>query len=156
VGVLDGLTDFQEQAKNLIARKMFGELVDGRAFHEFQRDVGEAVVVGAAIDQTGDVGMLQAGQKLALLLETAEGELAVQAIADDFHGDALVEIVVANGLVDVAHAALPQLTDDAVVAEGGTGVELAEVERPGVGGGTKNASNRRLQGSLRAGGVREQ
>ena len=47
-------------------------LVDGRAFDQLHHEVRNAFVGGAAVQQAGDVGMIEAGKNLALVTEAFE------------------------------------------------------------------------------------
>ena len=89
--------------------------VDGRARDEIHHEVGAAVGRGAAVQQLGDIRMIQVGQNLAFDIEAAQRELAEHAAADHFdrHHFA-IQIVHPHRLVDGAHAAFGDQLHDAV------------------------------------------
>ena len=101
-------------------------------------------------------GVVERGENLSLLTEATEDEVCVHPALDELDGDTLLELVVgADGEVDRAHPAAPQLTHDAVRADAppdeGRGLRLkARVRSPEVvaGGGRRlaadDARNRRL------------
>ena len=92
--------------------------VDALAFHVFQRDEGLAVAGDAAVQEVGDVGMLQRGQDAALFGHALRQARAVRAGAgQQLQRDLLARIaIVALGQVDHAHAAFAQQPQDAVLA----------------------------------------
>ena len=93
----------------------FGVLDQRRAVDELHHQVRPAVGRRAAVEQPGDVGMVEAGEDLPLGAEAADDGIGVHPALQHLEGDALVErVVVADGEIDRAHAALAQLADQAV------------------------------------------
>lgn len=123
VGVLDGGADLLEELEpgaegELALLAVFG---DGLAFDEFHDEVGEAVFVGAAIEEAGDVGVVEGGEDLPFEAEAGGGFFRVQPVADEFDGDGLaIGVVVAFGAVDLAHAAAGDEGSDAIGPEAAT------------------------------------
>lgn len=71
----------------------------------------------AAIQQPGNIGVIEVRENLALVTETAEDIVGVHAVTNQFNGDFLrVLIVVTSGEVHGAHASAPNFPDDAVRA----------------------------------------
>lgn len=131
VGVGDGGADVEEEAEALgggetVVLAVVGEAEAVDVFHD---DVGVAVGGVAAVEEAGDVGVLEAGEGLAFAEEAVEDEVGVEAAADEFDGDlGVVVVVVAFGEVDGAHATAAEFAEDAVGAgafgEGGGEVVL--------------------------------
>ena len=119
VGVLDGFADFAEEDETVFGGEfvLLYVFVDGLAFDEFHDDVGE-VVVGASVDEAGDVGVFELGEDLTFGAE-AGFELGVGEVrADDLDGyDFLVSVIVAGGLEYAAHTAGAEFAEDSVGAE---------------------------------------
>jgi hypothetical protein len=73
---------------------------------------------GAAVDQPRDVGMLQAGEDLALSLEALDGKVGTDAAAHQLDRDLLLVLVVVPDRAEhLAHAATAHLGEDAVGAD---------------------------------------
>ncbi len=109
MGVSHGLADDQEQVQALDDGELAlpGVGVDRGALDILHHQVRPAIVGGAAVDQPGDVGVLERRQDLPLGAEPAHAVVIEQA-ADDLDRDALLERAIgALGQVDGAHAALP-------------------------------------------------
>ena len=88
------------------------------ALDVLEHEVRRAVRRGPAVEQAGDVGMLERGRDLPLAPEALQRELARHAGPDELDGDLLLELVVgAAGEVDHAHAALPELGEELVGAD---------------------------------------
>src|SRR5665213_1795019 len=120
VGVGDGFEDVQEEvAAGLDAEGILAaEDVDGAAFYILHGEEGDAVGGGPAVEQAGNIRVIQICEDLALVAEAAQDFLGVHAALDDFEGDLLdVFLVVAEGEIDGAHAAAAYLADDAIGAE---------------------------------------
>ncbi len=80
--------------------------VDRAALDVFHDDVGETVLGGPAVEQPGDVGVLQAGQDPPLGLESPQQTVAVAPQRKDLDRDRLIETAVgALGSVDRPHPA---------------------------------------------------
>ena len=94
------------------------EAVDGLALHVFHGEVGQAVRRGTAVEQLGDVGVVEGGQDLALGAEAADQLLAVGLRTQQLEGHLLLELVVrAGGQVYRAHAAASQQVLDPIVTD---------------------------------------
>src|SRR5262249_28234249 len=97
-------------------------------------EVGEAVVGGAPVQEPGDVGMVEAGQDLALALEVAYDLRGVGSAAKDLEGDPLVELLVGpQRQVDGAHAPVAQLADQPVGPDAALESRGGSGRRPGPG-----------------------
>ena len=102
------------------------ERAPGQVLH---RDV-VGLLVGAAVIDADDVGVLQAGRGLGLAPEALDeagvgGEAAVQQLEGHLAPELLV-----LGQVDVGHAAAAQARDDLVAAvDQGAGVDLGHALR---------------------------
>ncbi len=93
--------------------------IDRQSVDVFHDQIGPPVVRGASVVEPGDVGMLESGQDLAFMAETAEDVIGVHAALDQLEGDPLLELSVgAFGMVYGAHAASSDLLQKAVRADG--------------------------------------
>ena len=102
----------------MLRRCAIAVLVDRAAGDEFHHHVRPAVRSHAAIQQLGDIGVIEMRQDLPLVLEALQDVVGIHAALDHFDGDQLAElIVVAHALVDHAHAALADLLHDLVDAQ---------------------------------------
>ena len=118
--------------------------VDRRSVDVLHDEVGKSFLGGAAVEQTGDVGMVQLRQDLALLPEPAHHGAGVRVAPHQLDGDALaVLLVVPLGQVDGAHAAPPDLAQDPVGTDARAGPRLG----PALG--------RRAKQGRAAGGLQE-
>ena len=147
MGVADGGADVEEEEEALleIERAAGAVLGDGDAvFDELHDEEGNAVGTGAAVEEAGDVGMFEAGEDLAFLLEATEDGTGVEAAAEELDGDFFLKGgVVADGAVDGAHAAAAEEAGDAIGAEaladglffGGEGPGFGALFHGGVEGG---------------------
>ena len=91
-------------------------VVDDRLpFDVLHGEVRPAVRRAAAVEQAGDVRMLEAGENLPLVPEAADDAVGVHAALEDLDRHALLErIVVADAKIDGAHAAMTDLANEAV------------------------------------------
>src|SRR5579875_2830083 len=118
--VLHCITDLKKQAEAITRRKAARGAVpvEGLAFDELHHQIWRAVFRRTAVEQTGDVGMLQGGQDLALSAEALQSRRALKCVVDNFDGCALLKIgAVADGFEDRAHAAGADAAEYAVIAE---------------------------------------
>ena len=111
--VLDGVADDAEQAQACLEgqRLSAAPVGDGNAVHELHHEEGRAVGREAAVQQAGDVGVLEGRQHLPLGAEALAGIRIARAGAHEL--DRHLELILAvgaRGAVDQAHAAAP---DDA-------------------------------------------
>ena len=83
------------------------------ALDKLHDEIGRAVVGRPAIDQAGDVGMIEHGQDLALTAKSLKDVIGIQSAADDFDGDELMKRVVrAGGQVYGSHSTAADLSND--------------------------------------------
>ncbi len=75
VRIGDGVTDLTEESADLIAVEMpgFAPNVNGRALDILHDEVRDTLFGSTAIDQTGDIGVVEVGQDLALPQEAIDG-----------------------------------------------------------------------------------
>src|SRR5581483_3508761 len=120
VGELDGSADLRKEVESVTESQLMvaGIPEDIVAFHVFQHDVGFTLFGFTAVEETGNAGVLEARQNLALLAEAFDGEGRFHAQADYFNRDVLLErIVITDGAIDGAHAAMAQSAGDAIGTE---------------------------------------
>ena len=92
--------------------------IDGLARDELHDDVGKPLRRGATIEQPRDVAMIERRKDLTFVLEALFGEWVAHVGAHELDGDfGAVLIVIAHGLVDVAHATGADDFDQAIRAD---------------------------------------
>ena len=106
VGVLDGRAQGakQPQARCDVELPLVAELDDRPAFDELHREVRQPVVGHAAVDQAGDVVVLETGEDEAFGAHFALELLPIGGAVEQLDRHALA-ILVARRFVDHAHAA---------------------------------------------------
>ncbi len=106
VGVLHRVADVLEQAEAFFDGEAFcvAECVDRLAVDVFHHEKRQAVRRDAAVEEAGDVGMVECGEQAAFLEEAVADILRVEPAADDLQGDAQFQIVGAAREPDRAHA----------------------------------------------------
>ena len=84
----DGSAELDHLAEDLVDGGFGGvaDLVQALAVDHFHDEEGDAFVGDAAIEQAGDVGVLEAGEGVALEQEMAEGGGMLEVAADDLDG----------------------------------------------------------------------
>src|SRR6266516_3195853 len=89
------------------------------ALYVLHREPGQSIRSDPAVEQPGDVGMIQRGEDLPLLQEPLDSAVVPGAPGrQHLEGDALLVLVVgALGKIDGTHAAAPELAEDAVRTE---------------------------------------
>src|SRR5690348_10865860 len=92
--------------------------VERLPFDKLHYEVGQSVFGGAAVEQTGDVWMIEGGEYLSFFAETTQDEISIHAALHQFDGGALVELVVgARRFVHSAHAAASDFSFNSIRAE---------------------------------------
>jgi hypothetical protein len=119
VGVVDCLANGAEQPHALRRGQAAGVAVavDRLAVDVLHHEVGQAVGRGAAVEQPGDVRVVEARQHLPLGAEALQPLVAAQVAADHLEGDLLLVVVHAGREVDGAHAAAPEQPPDLIGAD---------------------------------------
>src|SRR5262245_44717761 len=118
--MLDRGTDLAEELKALLDRKAIPIAVVEQAFpfDELHDEVGFAVLGRSAVEEPGDVGVIEQGRDLAFAAETLHGEVARDAGANQLDGDELLELFVGAACeVDHSHPAAPELSENLVAAD---------------------------------------
>ena len=94
------------------------EVVEADAVNVLNDEVGLAIA-GTAIDQVGNIRVLQGGQNLALLAKALVERAGPDAKvgADEFDSDLLLEVAGAASEENGSHPALPQEALDAIRAD---------------------------------------
>ncbi len=108
--------DLQEQAHAIAQaeRMRVAPAIDRFAVDQFHREVRRPGIVHAAVEQRGDVRVLQAGQDLAFAQEAPAQRRLVQADANALDGGLLLEAPVdAFAAVDRTHASVADHPGDA-------------------------------------------
>ena len=96
VGEVDGRADLPEELQALAHRQLpvVAVLVDRPPLDVLHDEVGAAVLGGAAVEQLGDVRMVEVGEDLALGAEAADDLVGVHAAPDELDRDPLLELLV--------------------------------------------------------------
>jgi len=105
---LHGIADTAEQDEPIVNGDVAGRavFVKGLAIDVLHDDVGHAFVDGAAVIESGNVGVIESGEDLALVAEAGPGRGFIGVEPQDFEGHVFAElIVVAVGQKHSAHAA---------------------------------------------------
>ena len=98
--------------------------IDRRSGDEVHHEIGPSVRGGAAIQEFGDIRVIEVRQDLAFGIEALERVIAEDAAADHLDGHHFaIQVVDAHGLVDRAHAALGDELHDAIRAQAGAVTE---------------------------------
>src|SRR5215217_7642256 len=85
---------------------------------KLHHEVGQSVFGGAAVEQSGDVWMIESCEYLAFFAEATEDEISVHAALHQLDGGTFVELVVgARGFVNRAHAAASDFSFDSIRAQ---------------------------------------
>ena len=117
MSVIDSRTDVDEHPEPVVNGQsaIGGKDRQPRTIDVLHDEIGQAVVGGAPVEQTADVRMLQARERLTLATEAREDELGVHARSYQLDGDLhVILIVVPLGEEDGAHTATPELPDQPV------------------------------------------
>src|SRR5215475_1460093 len=64
--------------------------VNRLSFDVFEREPGQAVFGRAAVEQTGNVGMVEAGENLSFMAEAANDQISIHSAPDQFDGHKLL------------------------------------------------------------------
>ncbi len=118
MGMLDGLTDLNEETEPRLNREMMRITIIGDpiARAQLHDEVGAAGIGGARVEHFGDVRMIQHRQRLAFLLETGDDLPCVHSQFDYFQCHAAADRVLLFGFVDNSHSAGTQDPNDSVGA----------------------------------------
>lgn len=122
VGVLDGVADLQEEVEALGGVEAFlvAPFVDRESIDVLHDDVRAAVVGGAAIEEAGNIGVIEGGDNLPFAAEALEDAVRLHAAVDDFDGDLfVVGFVGAVGEINGTHATAAEGLVDGVGADAG-------------------------------------
>ena len=117
VRVLHRLAHREEQPQTLRYRKRSGIFQQRSAVHILHHEVWQACFGCATVEQTRDVGMLQAGQDLPFRPEAAERGIRIGAPLDQLDGYLHAEIVFAYRAIDGTHASLTDQGVDGVPSD---------------------------------------
>ena len=120
VGEVDGRADLPEELEPLVGRQLplVAILVDRLPLDILHDEVGTAILGGAAVEQLGDVRMVQVSEDLALGAEAADDLVRVHAAPDELEGHPLLELLVRPlRQVDRAHAPPAELAHHPVGAD---------------------------------------
>ena len=115
--VIDRRTDVEKHPEPVVDRQsaIGGKGRQPRTIDVLHDEIGQAVVGRAAVEQTADVRMLQARERLALATEAREDEIDVHARSHQLDGDlGVIFVVVPLGEEDGAHTATTELPDQPV------------------------------------------
>ncbi len=122
MGILDGRAHLAKELESCgrVELAGFAEVRDVLTLHVLHREVRQAVAGRAAVQQAGNVGMLQARQDLSFVAKAADDRVGVHPATQHFDRDApLKRIVIADRQKDGAHAATSDLANQAVWAHRG-------------------------------------
>ena len=129
--VVHGFADALHQTQTGLERQMcVGAIAIQRdPVDVLHHEVRQPMLVGAAVEQTRDAGMIEPRQRPALLLEARQDLLGVEAAPQQLDRDTLFEHVDARRQVDDPHAAAADLALEHVRTEAPAGRRHLIVER---------------------------
>ena len=117
MGEVDGRAHLPEQGQPLAKRQLAGVFIDGPPLDVFHDEIGPAVLRRAAVEELGDVGVIEMGEDLPFGTEPPD-DLRRRSQPHQLEGDPLIEILVrAHGEIDSSHASDTNAPDDIVVSE---------------------------------------
>ena len=118
MGVCDSLADADEEPQALLELEPRGERIRALALHELHDEVGLTLLRRTAIQEAGNVLVVESRQGLALAHEAPYEFLVRASFPQELHGHlALVLTIGAPRHEDLAHASAPDGTDRLVGAE---------------------------------------
>ncbi len=120
MGVLDRCTDGHEEPQPRMDRQssIVAVVVQGLALDVLHDQIGQAVLGRAAVEQPGDVRVLQVGEDLPLAAQATRSGGIQGALTHQLDGNLFVELLVgALGEKDRAHAAVPDRPEQAIGTE---------------------------------------
>ncbi len=104
--VFDGMADVDEQLDASLARQVFAKAGERFPIDELKGKVGPPIGGCAAVEQVGDVGVLQRGEDSPFLAKAEDKEAAAKAGAQQLQRRSLAEaFALALGKVNGTHAA---------------------------------------------------
>src|SRR6266446_8311370 len=117
MGIVDGSADVLEESEALggaeLVRVAVG--VDRLPLNVLHDEVGERIFGGAAIQQAGDIGMVQAGQDLALTATILDDVFSVLAALDELDGHFFLKGPIGTGgQVHGTHTSLADFSNDLI------------------------------------------
>src|SRR5215470_7955232 len=115
--VLHGCTDRSEKFETFGNRESLGIaiLVDGCAVDEFHDQVRHFIDGCFAVEQSGDVGMIEVGKDLAFMSETFLHELVIKVATNQLDGNLVLELAIdAGGPIHLSHPAMTDFLKDVV------------------------------------------
>ena len=108
VRVMDCGADLLKQSQPVGDRKLvvLAILVDGLAFDILHYKVRKAVLCRSAIEESGDVRMIETGEDLPLIAKAAHNKVGIHAPVDEFDRDTSFKLGVStNRQIDRPHSA---------------------------------------------------
>jgi len=117
--IVNDLADRPEQSQPFLDREVLHQamLVERLALDQLHHEVRNAVFRDAAIQNLGEVRMVQAGDDLTFRLESLQQHGLVDAVPHELHGDTLLVLAVdALCREDLTHPAATDEFGEAVVA----------------------------------------
>ena len=115
MGVGHGVADFEKQrdARARVESARGAVLEQVPAFDVLHREVRKAVGRRAAVEQPGDVRVVEPGEDLPLCPKAPQDEIRVHAAADELHGRPSLELLIrAHAQVHAAHPSVSELAHD--------------------------------------------
>ena len=107
----------QPHAIRDVQTAIVGVAIDRRAGDVLHHEVGKPLRRGAAIEEAGDVGMVQRREHLPLVAEATHDEVGIHAAADHLDRDRMREVAGMAREVDGAHSAAAEAAVDHVCAD---------------------------------------
>jgi hypothetical protein len=123
VGMSHGVADATEQVEPGSDRKppLVAPAIDRLAVDQLHHEIGDARRRHAAVNQSGDIGMVDRPEDPALLAEAADDPLRFHPGPNELQRDQVILRLVTSRDIDAAHSALGKLAQDHVIADPGSG-----------------------------------
>src|SRR5262249_9422326 len=125
-----GGTNGPKQLQTYSDREALGVavVIDGSAGNVLHYKERQPPIGHAAVEQSGNVRVIQISQNLALVAEAIENEVRVHSSLDQLYGDLLLKLIICpNSQANHAHTAAADFASDLVRANRGSDGRTLEV-----------------------------
>src|SRR5262249_35091498 len=116
VRIVDGGADFLKQLEALMNGQVMviAVFIDGFTLDVFDNEIGDSILGFPAVDELGDMRMLQIGKNLPFTAQASTQLRMHRHLLDQLDGDFLFELVGAFSQVNGAHSTMTQDAGDSV------------------------------------------
>src|SRR4029079_18429781 len=117
VRIVERIADGHEELEPLanIQLTRVGIVIERLAFDKFHNEVGQAVFGCAAVEQPGNVWVIECSQDLAFRAKAPENEICIHAALNELDRHAHLELAIdAYSFINSAHAASSHLASNLI------------------------------------------